>query len=1113
MLNVVAGPARVGYADGVITALEASGGEAAEWAIDTGLLGGMYGQRIRIVATEAGAGVRLRGPLAASTAGIEVSGDGRVELREARAATTLEAESAAEAVAVGGALYAEESVELIGHTAVELGAGAYVGSGGEVELTAQTVRLGSGALAAAGVDSFGEPSTGGVLRVSAELLEAGQGALGAGERLEVTAGRIDLRRETDTEEVTLQSRGELVLTTQEVTAANARVAALGGLTISSDGELTLSEGSYVAGTTLDVAGQRIVSSAGLSAGGVLTVSAEEAFEHLVGGTIIGGDGVLVRVGSMDNAGQVQAQGGSLTVEATGGLSNRGTMSSVTSAELAVDGPIVNSGELLAQQALVLAGLTGRRAGAVTNRSGTIGSVAGDLTVRAASVSNERPEPTLETVVTTEEWTEGSETTTVETSSERATEDSAAAGVLQAGGDLRIETGELSNSYSRVVASGQVRIEADTLANTGLRLTETVQTTVEGPNGTTESDSETESYLGVIEAGEVLTVRIGGGLSNRGGLLSGSSADLGVDGAIDNSGAVLVAEALTVGGWSGTQAGALSNRAGGVINSGSGSYRVASLTNAGELTAHDTRLTADVSGEVSNTGSIAVETELTVELGGDLSNDGGSIVSEGQMRLSGRAGGRFGALRTMNDSLINGKAGLTIKATSVTNADRVGTVDGDLTVELTGNLVNTGLLYSGADSHYKLDGTFTNTEADVIARNHLTIEGLQSGTRAGALSNRSGRIEAITGDLTLRAALVTNERLVFAIETTESEPLVTVGDPVDLGNNCKHPTELFSDCHSSTDTTTTTEETTTETVSEASTAEAQLLAGGNMTIETAELLNSYSQIGADGNITIKADSDVTNEGYDLATIVTTTAETLHEEVHCSNLVGCADGWTWPQEDIITEHEPIVDTTYEPVYGTIHALGDLSIEVNDAEVDPDDQSLGYVNNDAIKNNEDPGHTASTEDLDDVAVDGELGTLGISLEQIRRLLGEAVDELVGEQATLSEQEVLELTSDRALLEALVRAALGETANTEVSEELISAVASAVQEAVVDGELGEAVLIDMELSRFGGRVTSAVRDSVAERTVLPTEPVRQANGTRCRPSPGRGDGVEDGTLQPSGR
>ena len=57
------------------------------------------------------------------------------------------------------------------------------------------------------------------------------------------------------------------------------------------------------------------------------------------------------------------------------------------------------------------------------------------------------------------------------------------------------------------------------------------------------------------------------------------------------------------------------------------------------------------------------------------------------------------------------------------------------------------------------------------------------------------------------------------------------------------------------------------------------------------------------------------------------------------------------------------------------------------------------------------------------------------------------------------------------------------------------------------------VELTRFGGRVTSAVRDSVAERTVLPTEPVRQANGTRCRPSPGRGDGVEDGTLQPSGR
>ena len=43
------------------------------------------------------------------------------------------------------------------------------------------------------------------------------------------------------------------------------------------------------------------------------------------------------------------------------------------------------------------------------------------------------------------------------------------------------------------------------------------------------------------------------------------------------------------------------------------------------------------------------------------------------------------------------------------------------------------------------------------------------------------------------------------------------------------------------------------------------------------------------------------------------------------------------------------------------------------------------------------------------------------------------------------------------------------------------------------------VDLSRFGGQITSEFRGPVAEGTVLPTEPAGQANADPCGPAPGR--------------
>ena len=1141
-VNAIAGSTTYGYADGRITPL-ADGEEAPGLAIDSTLLGGMYGKRIRIVSTDEGAGVRLRGPLAASTAGIELSADGRLELSEAQAATSIEARSGAAAVAVDGTAYAGESVELVGVSAVELGEGSYVGAGATIDLSAEMVSLGEGALVTAGVNADGEQGTGGVLRVTAQRLETGSGSLAAGERLEVRAATIDLSREA--EAAALQSAGDLLLDTGTVTAANARVTALGGLTITAAGELRLTEGNYVAGMALDVSGQKIVTSAGLSAGGTVrlraggggivnsgrvwgdggtTVSAAGAVSNsgsilsraqvrviaggaltnTAAGTIAGDGGVTVRSGSLNNAGKLQ--GGPLRVEAAGGLTNLGTLASAATAHLRVDGPIVNSGNLLAQQALVLRGLSGDRAGALSNRpGGTINSAWGSY--RVASLTNggtlaayrttldvdaaggvqntgtmsAKTEVTITaggglsssgTVVSlgsAELRVDGSIVNSGDLLVEEALEVgglSAAHGgalVNQAGGTINSAWGSyrvasLTNAGTLaayrttldVDAAGDVETTGTMSAKTGLTVRaggdlttggtvvslDAAELRVDGsivnsgdllveealevgglnaarggalsnrPGGTINSAWGSYRVASLTNAGTLaayattldvdaaggvqntgtmsakteVTITAGGGLSSSGTVVSLGSAELRVDGSIVNSGDLLVEEALEVGGLSAARGGALVNQAGGTINSAWGSYRVASLTNAGTLAAYATTLDVDAAGDVQNSGTMSAATDLKIIAGGDLSNSG-TMIAAGQMTLGGHDGGRLGVVRTTSaDSVIDGKAGLTIRASSLANEGAIGSSDGTLSAELSGDLVNTGLLYSGTSSHYRLAGSFTNSEADVLAETDLTIEGL-SGARAGALHNRSGRIEAIGGDLTLKAAAVTNERLRLEIQTetvtegpTTAESMIAPCRDTSFGIGYDHCAgEHPQDANQTTDTVTTT--VVTETTAATDVTEAgQLLAGRDLTIETGELRNRFSQIGAQRDVTIRADRSVSNEGEDLVATVTTTTVTVHDEWHCGpnhchGFLGIGGGWHVGT----TTDDPVTETVVTPleqrIYGTIHAGRTLLIRVSGVSTDPDEIEgyEGEFKNEAIGGNRVPSYAPSDREPADRDAEG--------------------------------------------------------------------------------------------------------------------------------------------------
>ena len=323
---------------------------------------------------------------------------------------------------------------------------------------------------------------------------------------------------------------------------------------------------------------------------------------------------------------------------------------------------------------------------------------------------------------------------------------------------------------------------------------------------------------------------------------------------------------------------------------------------------------DAANGVANTGDIGSGADLSVSLGGDLANDG-SIVSAGATTLAGRNGGSMGHLDNRAAGVVNGGGGLTVRATDLTNDGALGSAGGAVAIDLTGTFVNRGLVYSATSAHFRLDGSFANRDADIVAGTDLTVEGL-SGARAGDFVNSSGTIEAVAGNLTLKAASVANRKRAFAVEETEtSERVTSPGWGVEQQTATRTTTTI-----------------TTKSIVEDSPA-SRLLAGGNIAIETGTFANEHSQVAAAADLAIAADS-ATNTGDDIVetTVVETRTQKWKKKCHLEFLGTCLhEDW----DPYYTTDTETTTETLAAVYGTIEAGGTLSATV-----------AGYLHNDAVR-----------------------------------------------------------------------------------------------------------------------------------------------------------------------
>ncbi|MEB1940148.1 hemagglutinin repeat-containing protein [Xanthomonas campestris pv. campestris] len=636
-LVATAGTGRINYDGMLLDVLPGTDGGAPAIGIDVAQLGGMYADRIRLIATEAGVGVVSRGTLAAQSGDLQIDGAGQVSLRGITVARDGLSARAAGDLEQSGVLGSQQgTVSLRG---AQLRLGGDLVAAGALDAQASGTLTHSGRSSAGSIRLFGSQlnadgslHTQGVLDLGADgLLRTGGGAY-AGAGATLRAVRLGVSG-------TLQSGASISMQANEIDALGTLDAAT-ALRVNSTGGLRLA-GLAQAGQDADVqAGGPLELQGQLVAGNALSLGAGSARIAQGAAVSAGGDLAMRSVGLLETAGSAYA-GRDLQVQA-GALNNAGRLSSVRAAQVAVDQAVDNSGTLVA-------GATLRVDAAQLDSRGDVGSQTGDTVVRSRGSLSLRGNTVAGAAMTLDAATTadvsgtlsagrldlrsgGNATLTgaIQTSGGALTV--ASAGTLTSSGILR-STGELAlQANGSLLQRGQLRSDGNLLL----------------AGAAIDSD-------GTVDSGGNLRLASQGDMQLAGTLQSAGATALQASGRVHNGGAVVAVGTL------GLDAAALRNAQGAALSSqGDATLRTAGLLdNAGSLSAGGNlqltaanvvqqgsatagnALTASVSETLDNTGSLVAKQAVQIDAGalrsnGQLGSESADVRlnSQGDMRLGG-----------------------------------------------------------------------------------------------------------------------------------------------------------------------------------------------------------------------------------------------------------------------------------------------------------------------------------------------------------------------------------------------------------------------------------------------------------------------------------------------
>ncbi|HGG9108906.1 hemagglutinin repeat-containing protein [Enterobacter cloacae] len=737
-LRVVAGANRVA-ADGSVNALKGEG-TAPKVAVDTGALGGMYANRIRLVSSETGVGVNL-GNLNARQGDIALDVSGKLSVNNSLASGALTAKG--QSVTLAGGHKANGNITVSGQGALALN-GAQVSAGQNLQLSTTGLLTQSGGSLT---------SSGDTLLTAKNLTQSADAQAGAGQNLTVsTAGSAALKgKNVAGQDATVKAQkletGAQLTATRNVSLEASQGATLNG-SVAAGQQLTVKGGALtqngnLSGADIVLSGQTLMQNGGrTNASG--SISLTTTGNTTLNGSTVAGTSLAVDARSLNNGG-VLAAGMDATVN-TDTFGNTGTVQGnslkVTASDLTSTGSLKSNTTLdISARNAILKGDTGAKGRAIVTASGKLdnsGALISDdaLTLSAAQLNNNGTISGAKGLAAT--------TSTLTTT---------AGSVIHSGGNLTLNAQDATLA-GETSAGGVV-----TFTGNSLKTTTTAQT-----QGNSVSVDVLSAQLDGTQAAQGgLTLKVRDSLSHGG---KTSARTLTTDsGSFSNSGK-LAATSLLLRGKNVTNAGtlqatgdltldisqALQNLALAVITAPSVVLRAADISSQGTLAAQTLAVNSQ---RLDNRGVMQGNTRLTVN-SGDLMNRETGAVTAGELAINAQTIASEGTLAARQ---------MTLGAQTLNNG---GTLQATDTLRLTVSHLLTNLKGAGISApSLALDAPEFQNAGTVDATTLTTTH--QRLTSSGSLR--------ATGSLTLEAATLENQgggEIAAPVLTIRSDRLNSAG---------------------------------------------------------------------------------------------------------------------------------------------------------------------------------------------------------------------------------------------------------------------------------------------------------------------------------------------------
>lgn len=717
-LKVTAGANRVG-ADGSVKPI-AGEGAAPVVAVDTGALGGMYANRIRLVSSEKGVGVNL-GNLTARQGDIQLDAGGKLTVTNSVASGSIAANGAG--VTLNGSHQAAGALNVTSSQDVELNNSTLASQGdmrlsgeGKVQITGGSISSKGALSVAAGKDIVLTNTRSGsdtlTTLTSGGTLSSTGSAISAGENLAL-------------------SGGQLVLDNQSRADATGDIRLTGG-TLSNLGQVN-------AGRDAALSGDRVSNGGQLAAKGHLDVNARD----LTNGGRVQGNDITLLGQTVTNNGTLQSAG-TLALNADT-LEQQGTLSAKGDANVTAQQTLRNGGSLLADGAMNVTAGSLEQNGIVSGAT-ALTAQADTLTSGQASrtTSQGNVQLTATRSASLNGQTDAAGALTVSTSDLITDRDAR----LQSGQALTLQA-QNATLNGTLAAKGALSVTAGTLVHAGkstgntlnFNATNDLTSSGELAAGTIGLSGQNILHSGVAKA-DRMTLTAADRITTRGSLVADS---LSLDGASVENGGLLQGTTLL-----NLKTGSLANLTGGSLYSSQDlTLNIPMLNNSGLITTDGTlRIKGDTLTNQGEINGVSLSSDYL-----NLSNSGRLLADE-RVTLNGTTLVNAGNIAASD---------LHMTANSLQNQ---GTVQGEDTLTLgVTDITNRGALRSS--------GTLTLNGDTLANSGELSATALLLNLTRQAANDADGRVIARDG-LTLTAASLTNSGLMAGIDARFNSAAITNG---------------------------------------------------------------------------------------------------------------------------------------------------------------------------------------------------------------------------------------------------------------------------------------------------------------------------------------------------